>query len=459
MQYVDEGGTMQMAQEHYGNTQRAMVARTDAAFPWYIGGAFVVAVAGGFMLAVLLPLAVVLEWDWGVRWRALAQAHGHLQIAGWLGLFIAGMSLRLAPRFAGRPLRFAALTAPALALLLFGVLGRALAQPLVEDPAMRGILFVSVLAECVGAVLVALSLIATLAPAAGTLAPAPFLMLGAIGMVSQAVLGTLWLPDLSGDQPFVAANRNDVLLGIQFFAFVLPFVLGVSLRALPVFFARPAPSVRSAWVTALVLGAGTAAYAGGAYALEGAGGVRIQGVGAISIAVAIAAVLVQTGTWRQPERLRTSARHTALLIRTASAWLALVALALMLTGVQSVFVGTPVLPGDADAIRHALAIGVFTTMLAGMAYLMLPWLAMRRMKPAALRRETLTLWALLTLATVLRVGGALLEDGGVGADRYWPMAAGGVLALSAIGLLASIVMRAARPETPEIVLHERITPP
>jgi hypothetical protein len=80
---------------------------------------------------------------------------------------------------------------------------------------------------------------------------------------------------------------------------------------------------------------------------------------------------------------------------------------------------------------------------------------MRRMKPAALRRETVSLWALLTTATVLRAGGALLEGSGVGADRYWPMAVGGVLALGATGLLATIVVRSARPQTPEITLHER----
>lgn len=449
---------MQVAHDGQAETQRMMVARTDAAFPWYIGGAFVVAVAGGFLLAVLLPLAVTFDWGWGVRWRALAQAHGHLQIAGWLGLFIAGMSLRLAPRFAGRPLQFPGMTAPALALLLFGVLGRAFAQPWVEDPAMQGILLVSVLAELAGAALIALSLILTLAPAVRKLAPAPFLMLGAVGMVMQALLGALWLPDLTGAQPYVPADRNNVLLGVQFFAFVLPFVLGVSLRALPVFFARPAPSVRVAWIVALVLGIGAATYAGGMMALEGVAGVRLQGVGAMMIAVAIGAVLAQNGTWRRPERLRASARHAALLIRTASAWLAIVALALLLTGARSTIGGTQVSPGDVDAIRHVLAIGVFTTLLAGMAYLMLPWLAMRRMKPAALRRETLTLWALLTAATILRASGALLEDSGVGADRYWPMALGGVLALSAIGLLATIVMRAARPKTPEIVLHEMETP-
>jgi hypothetical protein len=84
---------------------RTAVAREDPSFPWFIGAALATALAGGFLLAVLLPLAVVLEWEWGVRWRALVQVHGHLQMTGWLGLFITGMALRLAPRFAGRPLR------------------------------------------------------------------------------------------------------------------------------------------------------------------------------------------------------------------------------------------------------------------------------------------------------------------------------------------------------------------
>ena len=57
---------------------RPPVARPDESFPWYIGAALAAAVFGGFALAVLLPLAVVLDWNWGVRWRALVQAHGHL---------------------------------------------------------------------------------------------------------------------------------------------------------------------------------------------------------------------------------------------------------------------------------------------------------------------------------------------------------------------------------------------
>lgn len=444
---------MHVAPQSGTGGRRATVARADAAFPWYIGAAFVLAVAGGFVLALLLPVAVILEWDWGIRWRVLAQAHGHLQIVGWLGLFIAGMAFRLAPRFAGRPLWLSGLTGLALVLLLFGVLGRVVSQPLLDDPAMRGVLFVSVVAEAAGAVLVAVSLIVTLAPSMRTLVPAPFLMLGATGMAAQALLGLLWLPDLTAEAPMVAPDRNDRLLAVQFYAFVLPFILGVSLRALPTFFARPAPRVSINWMLALLLGLGAAAYAAGPMAVDGSDGIRIGAAGALLIAAAIAGVIAQTGVWSQPERLRASARHAALLVRTAYAWLALVALALAFTGGRSLLNGEPTPFAETDAIRHALALGVFTTLLAGMAYLMLPWLAMRRIKPAAARRETRLLWVLLTAAAALRVAGALLQDAGT--DRYRLMAVAGVLGIVAIAFFASIVLRSAVREAPEFLLEER----
>jgi hypothetical protein len=115
--------------------------------------------------------------------------------------------------------------------------------------------------------------------------------------------------------------------------------------------------------------------------------------------------------------------------------------------------GLPAPPAHADAIRHLLALGTFTTLVFGMGQLVLPWLAMRRQRPTTTRVETWTLWLLITAATALRVTGAVLEARGVGAVRYWPMAAGGVLALTAVGLFALTVLRAARTRPPEIPLQ------
>lgn len=281
---------------------RAPVARADAAFPWCIALALAAAVAGGFVLAVLLPLAAALEWAWGVRWRALVQAHGHLQVGGWVGLFIVGMAFRLVPRFAGRPLRFPRVTLPVLVLLPAGLLGRAVAQPWLDVPGMRVLLTLSALAELAGARLFATAIVATLAPAVRTFAPAPLLVLGAGGLLAQAALGAVWLMQLPGDAPAIPADRNAALLSLQFYAFQLPFVLGVSLRALPSIFAHPAPAPHWTRALAAALAAGAALHAGTPLLMDGAAGVRPQQFGALLVAAAISGGVALTAPGRQ--RLR-----------------------------------------------------------------------------------------------------------------------------------------------------------
>ncbi len=432
------------------SVSRQPVAREDRAFPWYIGGALAAAVLGGFALAIVLPLAAALGWEWGVRWRALAQAHGHLQVVGWLGLFIAGMAFRLAPRFAGRPLRFAGVTPVALALLAAGVVARALAQPALDLLGMRALLLCGAAAELAGALLVASALAATLLPAATTLAAAPLLLLGAVGFVTQALLALWWLPGVPPDYPALAADRDAALLAVQFYGFVLPFVLGVSFRSLPVFFRRPPVPVPRAWLVAAGLALGTTLLAIASPLGTSAANVRLQASGELLIAAVTAAAIAHTGVWRAPERLRPSARAAAVLIQTAYAWLAAAMAWLALDAALALRSGRPLSPAHADAIRHMLALGAFTTLIFGMGQLVLPWLAMRRQRPATTRLETWSLWLLLTTATVLRVTGALLETRGIGVERYWPMAAGGVLALAAVAFFGVTVALAARTRPPEI---------
>lgn len=438
-----------------GSPKRPAVARTDPAFPWFIGASLVTALAGGFALAVLLPLAVVLDWNWGLRWRALAQAHGHLQVAGWVGLFVAGMAFRLAPRFAGRPLRLARATIPALVLLAAGLAGRVIAQPWLDVPGMRAVLIAAGIAEAAGSLLVFAALVVTLAPAARTLPAAMLLMLGATGMVEQAILGGVFLTRLTASAPSIPPDRDSALLSLQFYAFLLPFTLGVSFRALPTLFAWPAPGWRWAWLVAGLLAAGAELHALARLVLGGAAGVRVEQIGALLIAAAITAAIARTGVWRTPERLRASARHPALLIRTAYAWLAVEAVALIVVAVGALRSGRPVAPYEADALRHILGLGYFTTLVMGMAQLMLPWLALRRYQPASLRREAIILLLLLTVATTLRVVGALLEGQGVGVPRFTVMAVAGVTAVVAVLLFAISVIRGARGPRPEIPIRER----
>jgi hypothetical protein len=181
--------------------------------------------------------------------------------------------------------------------------------------------------------------------------------------------------------------------------------------------------------------------------------------GGLLIAVAVIAGVAGTGVWRAPERLRASARPAALLIRTAFAWLLVAALALAWLSGAALSRSEPVSRQYDDAVRHVLALGVFSTLIMGMALLVLPWLAMRRQRQGAGRREAWILWVLLSGATILRVTGAML-NGGSGTDRFWVMAAGGVLAILAVTYFAATVWRAARqrPEIPLIELSERPRP-
>jgi hypothetical protein len=278
-------------------------------------------------------------------------------------------------------------------------------------------------------------------------------MLGAAGMVAQAALGAWWLPRLTADAPVLPADRNGALLSLQFFAFQLPFVLGVSMQALPRFFAYRHLTPTRILPVAASLAAGSALHAGARLLLDGSTGVRLEQTGALLVALAIAGTISQTGVWRAPDRLRRSARNAAVLIRTAYVWLTLVVLVLLLTSTTALVTGEPVPPYQADAVRHLLAIGVFSTMIMAMAQLMLPWLAMRRQWGQSSSIEVWTLWGLWTSATVLRVAGALLEGQGVGAVRYWPMAVAGLLGLVALAFFAVTLLRATRTRAPEIPVH------
>ncbi|MER3421312.1 MAG: hypothetical protein C4290_12685, partial [Chloroflexota bacterium] len=75
---------------------------------------------------------------------------------------------------------------------------------------------------------------------------------------------------------------------MQFYDFVLPAVLGVSLRSLPVFFRRPPVPVRRAWLIAGGLALGTVLHAFARLLSDGAGAVRGQQFGALLIAAATA---------------------------------------------------------------------------------------------------------------------------------------------------------------------------
>src|ERR1051326_5355132 len=88
---------------------------------------------GGFLLATVLTLARAFSTPLGAWWEAMAQAHGHLQLFGWAGLFVLGVAFHFLPRLRGTPLARARLTPWMLGALVTGLVLRAVCQPLLTS--------------------------------------------------------------------------------------------------------------------------------------------------------------------------------------------------------------------------------------------------------------------------------------------------------------------------------------
>lgn len=70
----------------------------------FIWSALGIAIFAGFAIGAHLAAVIGLDRPLGAGFYSFIQLHGHLQLVGWAGLFIIGISLHFIPRLAGIPL-------------------------------------------------------------------------------------------------------------------------------------------------------------------------------------------------------------------------------------------------------------------------------------------------------------------------------------------------------------------
>ncbi len=99
---------------------RSFFQREEHQYVPFVAGAVVFGLIVGFPLGITLAHAAAQGSSLGGRWQALAQVHGHLQLMGWVGLFLMGMGFRLVPRFTGVRVRPGALVPLTFALMASG---------------------------------------------------------------------------------------------------------------------------------------------------------------------------------------------------------------------------------------------------------------------------------------------------------------------------------------------------
>lgn len=390
-------------------------------------------------LAGGIPLGV-----WLLAWLYLGAAavpaewillHAHVQIFGFFGTLIMGVAQHLLPRFTGRPvsaspfmLRILALQVAAIALRITGTAGSwpgpVLAASLLQAGAF--LLFASWVWRRLDP------------PPLGFLrwhlTASTLWLAGACGLEAclrvDALAAGLALPAGSG-------LRVVHLMGL--FGGVLGWVLGVLLRAGPMFLARWRSPVRAArvlpWVLALGVGVGAWGEAGD---WSAAVGTALARLGEVIVLAGAAAVMALGGALtRVRDALPMVARspEESRIFRVA-----------MLSGAAAVVGSAAAVPAAwagfevrllTDAVRHLVTVGVLTSVAVAMAFRLIPVLEGRALRWPWLR--PVALWS-LAAGVILRSAEVLV---GVG----WPapapaVALSGILIWIAVACVGANLARA-----------------
>jgi hypothetical protein len=119
-------------------------------------------------------------------------------------------------------------------------------------------------------------------------------------------------------------------------------------------------------------------------------------------------------------------------VRAAMAWLLVAAALTLWYAVPAFGDGKFVDQFEMDAVRHTITLGLLTMLIIGMAMLIVPEFAGRRLQHPDERWIVLGMLVALNLAVVLRVWPPTLGVDWVQNSRFWPMAIAGGLAVAVV---------------------------
>lgn len=405
--------------------------RDEVVWQPFVVAAIAMALSGGFALGAVLFAARWRGDETGGWWIAAAQAHGQVQMLGWLGLMVLGVVLHFLPRLAGAPLRWPRAARGALWLIIAGLVLRSVAQPL--RAAGWGTWPSVGLSAAAGLVLVGVSvavglLLATVLGAAprkgGALRPVLPLFLVSFGSLWVAAgLNAYGLVQAARGAGVIPGSLDRVVVTVEFYGFLVPVAAAMTARTFPLYFQTHPPRVR-------LLAAALVGIVGG-LALRVSGDPTLVGVGQALHGLALSVVIVALRVFgprrplpRRPVRpLRDPLQLHAL---SAYGWLATTALVTLMAGACQRWPALPSIPADVE--WHALGAGFATLLILGVGAHMLPGFARREVRSHGLLWATL---ALGNLAALLRITAGLA--GGTGAALG---GTAGVLGLLAVALFA-----------------------
>lgn len=384
-------------------------------------------ILGGFLIGAYFAAAIGLSLPLGPGFPVLLQLHGHLQLMGWVGLFVMGISLYFIPRFASVPIRNPENVRSVLALLVLGILLRGLSQGLMPFITSAGPGFnilkagmaVSGILEFLGVagyVVILARTVRSFQRSATDPTPLetvkPFFLMMLSGWILYALLNLFLVIGVSGSSHFLLHQGwNELGIRIFLLLILLPVAFAFSIRTFPIFLGTPAPDwpVRPLaliyFISVLLQLFPQVAYADGWVspwldrALEAG---RLLKDMTILFLVWKLGVLTPSFLSRgHPAGLHPRARHPykysclhdfgefgkfELLIYSAYTWLTFGAILEGITVLSFWFRGT--IRIDSDPIQHSYMLGFITLLILGMAVRMIPGFTGKRLASTGLVMAT-----------------------------------------------------------------------
>jgi hypothetical protein len=429
-------------------------------YPPFLKGAILATLTGGATLGLVALTIAGLRGSLQAGlagWTPVIQAHGHVQIFGWVALFIMGVAYHVVPRFKATDLHRPDLARRTFWLMAAGLAARALAQPYTQEAFAAAVGVAGALAELAAVGLFAWIIARTLSSSDTPRAPFEryllagnvwFLLLAAANLVSMARMAA------TGD-PVIPPHLNAALLHIQVVGFIGLWILGVSLRILPVFLGLRnlgAPDAHGIlWALNLAVALTAAAELGGPALLRAPAALFELG--------AVLAFALGLGIFRRPARIPHADPNPYYrkFIVAAYAWLVLATGLLAFITLHEAARGP--LPHElTGSYRHAITVGFITAMIMGVASRIVP--VFRGVPLQGARLLDAAFW-LLNAGCAIRVVFQGIA-GFLGAPFTLVSSTSAYLEIPAIALFSLVIWRTldARavvdPATEEITLESRV---